>query len=134
VLDIYAQKQFIDMSKIPDIFAQKNELVVVAPSDEYHNGRLIVRKEVADKILAHKSVKIPGITDAKLCVHTSLTQVVPNQLSLWISSNHFPNHELCVLNIGTRWEENQTKTTNKEVIQLSQKLSQIVGNEYKIEF
>lgn len=105
---------------------------LVAPPDEYGNGRLVVAKSIADRIFTKKSIKIAGISTKALKVCASLTQVVPGEISLWPSSNYFPDPSLVVLNIGTRWKANSTSTTNAQVLQLAKKFAKEIGKKYTV--
>ena len=132
ILDNYSEREKLDISKIEKMFSDKKNVLVVAPPDEYGNGRLILDKKLLEKILKKKKIIIPEITNKEFAVKKSLTEIEPNELSVWVSSNHFPNENLKVLNIGTRWKENTTRTTNLEVVELIKQLALNVGKKYKI--
>lgn len=127
--DLSERQEVAPRSDIPPIFSRDKRLnhLVVAPPDEYANGRLIVGRAQIERILGKEQIEIPEITDRSLVVRKSLTEVIPGQLSVWPSSNHIPGGTLGVLNIGTRWNEGRTKTTNTSVIALAKKLSCNVG-------
>lgn len=107
--------------------------VVVAPSDEYGNGRLIMTKAVAEEILAAVEIKLPELTAESIIVRTSLTEVVPGELSVWPSSNHVPNHDVVVLNLGTRWQPGTTRTTDEAVLKLQPILEEKTGHVVALE-
>ncbi len=119
---------------IDDIFDRYpvNNNAIVAPSDEYNNGRLIVEQSTLKALLASGKCTIPEISDKELVVCSSLTTVEPGELSVWPSSNHFPDENLAVLNIGTRWKPGTTRVTDTEVIDLSAKLLNTVGKNIEI--
>jgi hypothetical protein len=104
----------------------------VAPNDEYQNSRLIVLQTVFDHVLAKDTIQVQGLVDAPIKVQQSLTEVVPGQLSIWPSSNYFPNPNIRVLNVGTRWAPGTTDISDSTASQLSQKMSGQVGQNYVI--
>lgn len=132
-LDKNSQREKVDIKKLNNIFPDK-EKIIIAPADEYHNGRLIADKKLFDKTLNQKTIKIPEITNKVLTVKNSLTDIVPGELSVWPSSNHFLNETLGVLNIGTRWKQKTTKTTDKNTITLCHKLNNLTGLQCKFKF
>jgi hypothetical protein len=119
---------------INDIFDRypKNNKAIVAPTDEYKNGRLIIEKSTLESILKSGKCIIPEICDVELIACSSLTKVEPGELSVWPSSNYFPDKNLAVLNIGTRWKPETTRVTDNDVINLSQKLLNNVGKNIEI--
>lgn len=114
----------------PDLFVF--DQLLVAPPDEYGNGRLITTHQKIAEILEMKELSIPEISANAFVIQNSLTKVTPGELSIWPSSNHFLNENLGVLNIGTRWKAGTTATTDKMVIDLAQKLAASVGQSYSI--
>lgn len=105
----------------------------VAPNDEYQNSRLIVSQVVFDQVLVQDTVRIQGLTKTPIKVQQSLTEVVPGELSIWPSSNYFPNPNIRVLNVGTRWSPGTTDISDSAVFELSQQLSGQVGQKYSIQ-
>jgi len=131
-LDQHSERQNIELDKIPDISPENNGKTIVAPPDEYGNGRLIVGKKQLKEILAKEKIKIPGIINQATSVRKSLTEVTPDELSVWPSSNHFSSENLSVLNIGTRWKPGTTRTTNNQIIKLAKRLSHYVGTSHEV--
>ncbi len=131
-LEANSEREDVDVSTIAEIFPNRDKNILVVPPDEYGNCRLVVDKTLAVKILAKGKIKIAGISSKALNTCESLTSVVPDKISIWPSSNYLPDPTLTVLNIGTRWKPGTTKTTNKEVLKLSQKFAKEVGKTYKI--
>lgn len=136
-LDNLAERQGVTpRSDIHPIFprTERDNHLIVAPPDEFGNGRLIVGRGQIERILGKEQIEIPMISDRSLAVRRSLTEVIPGQLSVWPSSNHIPGGKLGVLNIGTRWHNGATRTTNTAVIELAKKLSNNVGKSYLFAF
>lgn len=131
ILNQNSVREQVVLSSIAPVF-DTDEDCLVAPPDEYGNGRLVVTKDLADKIFTKSSIKISGINNKALKICASLTQVVPGEISLWPSSNYFPNPSLVVLNIGTRWKVNSTSTTNSQVLKLAKKFAKEIGKKYRI--
>lgn len=131
ILNQNSVREQVVLSSIGPVFDADTDCLV-APPDEYGNGRLVVTKDVADKIFTKSSIKISGISNKALKICASLTQVVPGEISLWPSSNYFPNPSLVVLNIGTRWKVNSTSTTNSQVLKLAKKFAKEIGKKYRI--
>lgn len=131
ILNQNSVREQVVISSIAPVFDAGTDCLV-APPDEYGNGRCIVTKDLADKIFTKSSVKISGVSNKALKVCASLTQVVPGEISVWPSSNYFPDPSLVVLNIGTRWKANSTSTTNKQVLQLAKKFAKEIGKKYTI--
>jgi len=129
IYDISEQLRSRFFPNFPEL---RNGEAVVAPPDEYGNGRLIIKSEQIKEISGRERVKIKEITDEFLDVKKSLTEVVPGKLSVWPSSNHFPSKDIGVLNIGTRWAPGKTKITDRKAIALAKKLSRNVGAKYRI--
>ncbi len=127
-----SERQPVELDEISDISPSKDNIVVVPP-DEYGNGRILVKWDTFGEILTRPSIRIPRISEQILAVRKSLTEVIPNELSVWPSSNHFTGETLKVLNIGTRWNVGLTTTTNGDVIELSKNLSSKVGESYRVE-
>ncbi len=119
---------------IDDIFDRypTNNKAIVAPTDEYKNGRLIVTKATLNAILESGKCTIPEICTTELVACSSLTTVESGELSVWPSSNYFPDENLAVLNIGTRWKPDTTRVTDDDVITLSTKLINAVGKNIEI--
>lgn len=128
-----AQIEDVPLDSIMDRYPHLNT-AIVAPCDEYGNGRLIVRKEMMKELLESKECTVEGLVGFPLHVKNSLTQVVPGEVSIWPSSNHFPNRTLGVLNIGTRWAEGTTRLTDSTVKELSKKLTDYVGQAFEVKF
>ncbi len=126
-----SERQPVELNAIPDISPDDGSVVVVPP-DEYGNGRIVARIGTFSEVLERNRIEIAGISPRSIAVKKSLTEVVPGVLSIWPSSNHFPDETLGVLNIGTRWSSGSTKTTNEEVIQLSKRLSNQVGERHRV--
>ncbi len=133
-LDERASTREVDPSEIQEAFADQFNRVVIVPPDEYDNGRVVANRGTIQRILDSQTVWIPGITDHELDVRDSLTKVHSGRLSIWPSSNHFPNEDLGVLNVGTRWRPGTTSTTDQVVIALSKKLKSTVGDQHKVQF
>ena len=131
-LEEHAVLEEINVKTILDRYPLE-ESAIIAPSDEYNNGRLIVEKSTLEKIIKAGKCTIPGVTDVELTTCSSLTNVEPGELSIWPSSNHFPDENLAVLNIGTRWKPGTTKVTDEKVKKLSKELLNAVGKNVKIE-
>lgn len=131
-LEEHSEIEEISLDKIKDRYPHPTD-GVVAPSDEYHNCRVVVDKTTMDNILKNKSCIIPDLYKNRITACTSLTKVTPGELSIWPSSNYFPNENLAVLNIGTRWAFNTTKVTDKLVKDISKLLSEKVGDTLHIE-
>jgi hypothetical protein len=129
----YSQREEIKLDQIPAIFENHHNTIVIAPSDEFGNGRVILSTSLMEKIFTKKSILIPEVSDQKLDVQSSLTTVVPGKLSIWPSSNHFPNPDIGVVNLGTRWKPDTTTTTDNAVIKLIEKLFNQVGHQYQID-
>jgi hypothetical protein len=134
LLDSNSKREILNTKDLPSVYDFWGNEVIIAPPDEYWNGRLIVQLKLFDKIMQKKEVVLEWIIENPLVIKKSLTEVVPDELSLWPSSNHFPNETLKVLNIWTRWKPKTTNTSNEEVIQLAKKLSSLVWKSYKINF
>mgnify|MGYP006865016920 CR=1 FL=1 len=128
LLDENSKRQSVEIDSIPDI--SPNGKTVVLPPDEYANGRLLANRELFNDILDRDKVHSDT---GELAIKKSLTEIDQGTLTVWPSSNHFPGDHFGVLNIGTRWEEGTTKTTNDNVIRLSEKLSHEVGKNYGVE-
>ena len=107
--------------------------VTVAPSDEYGNGRLVVTREMAEDILARDTIQLPELTDHVITIRASLTEVVPGELSVWISSNYVPNPDIVVLNFGTRWSPGTTRSTDERVLALQPILITRAGHAVRVE-
>lgn len=133
VLEDHAVIENVSMETIFDRYPH-NHTAIVAPCDEYGNGRLIVNKELMKQLLDYKECTLQGLVGFPLQIRNSLTQVIPGEISLWPSSNHFPNRTLGVLNIGTRWSEGTTRLTDQTVKELSKKLTDFVGQSFEIVF
>ncbi len=133
LLDLFSVRKNVELNQIAEIFIHRKKSIIVVSPDEYDNGRLIVDKSLIENILLQQKIKIPGICNGTIAVKKSLTEVIPGELSVWLSSNYFPNKNLGVLNIGTRWKLNTTSTTDDQVIKLSEKLTNLVGKYYKVE-
>lgn len=131
-LDQSSEREQVELDQIPEIFPNGSDNVIVAPPDEYGNGRLIVRKEQIVKILGKERIEIHSLADQLLAVRGSLTEVIPGELSVWPSSNHFSDGSLGVLNIGTRWRPRETSTTDDGTIGLAKRLSLGVGSRYRV--
>lgn len=131
-LNEVSERQPVELNEIPDISPDEDNIVVIPP-DEYGNGRILVRRDTFNEVLGKDSIKIPGISSRSIAVKKSLTEVVPDTLSVWPSSNHFTDETLGVLNIGTRWRGGSTRTTNGEVIELSRRFSNQVGESHRVE-
>lgn len=112
----------------------KEETFVIAPPDEFGNGRIIISKKLFEEILTHKKVNLGWVIDKTFVVQKSLTLVEPGELSIWPSSNHFYNPDIIVANIGTRWKAGTTKTTDKDTVDLSKKLEKFVGQTCEVFF
>lgn len=106
---------------------------IIAPCDEYKNGRLVIDKKTMAEIIEKGECSIPALADRPFVSRSSLTKVTPGELSVWPSSNHFPNRDLAVLNIGTRWAEGTTSVTDDGVKRLAKELSDRAGNVVEIE-
>lgn len=132
-LEDHAVIENVPLDTIYDRYPYEN-MVIVAPCDEYGNGRLIVNKELMKKLLTEKECTIDKLVGFPLQIKNSLTQVIPGQVSIWPSSNHFPNRSLSVLNIGTRWSEGTTRLTDETVKELSKKLTDYVGHSFALHF
>ncbi|MDD2907462.1 MAG: hypothetical protein PHH98_02365 [Candidatus Gracilibacteria bacterium] len=133
--DILSHVQYEDMSvsDLESMMKVTQDLnFIIAPPDEFGNGRIILSKKVLDEILTHKKVKLGGDIDKTCVVQKSLTLVEPGELSIWPSSNHFHNSQIVVANVGTRWKNGTTKTTDKDVVDLSKKLQKLVGQSGEI--
>ena len=85
----------------PDTVEITDNEAVVLPSDEFGNGRLLLRQRTFSDALAATTVSVEGFTD-HVTVAASLTEA--EGLSLWPSSNRLPNSELIVANLGRKWE------------------------------
>jgi len=133
LLDSLSERENVELKQLPPTFFDKEKEVVVAPPDEYLNGRLIIDTKLLHKVLAQNKIRIPEITNQTLTVKKSLTEVTPGELFVWLSSNYFPNKALGVINIGTRWQPGTTSTTDIKTIELSQKLSRCVGKCYEVQ-
>lgn len=128
-MDNLESHAIIENFRINDLIDRRPEkcTAIIAPCDEYYNGRLIMNKECFNKILADKK-SIVLLEDSKeVGAYESLTTVIPGKLSIWPSSNHFPNEDLVVLNIGTRWKEGTTYITNEEIKNFVKILNKRVG-------
>lgn len=125
-LDNFAKNESID--SVPDRLPKDQEMLILPP-DEYGNGRILVNRSTFEEVLKARQLAIAGI-DAGFMVEDSLTSVSPGTLSVWPSSNYFPNDDLRVLNIGTRWKPGTTTTTDAGVINLAKKLSAEIGTSY----
>lgn len=112
----------------------KDETFVIAPPDEFGNGRIILSKKLFEEILTHKKVNLGWVVDKTFVVQKSLTLVEPWELSIWPSSNHFYNPEIVVANIWTRWKSGTTKTTDKDTVDLSKRLEKYVWQTCEIFF
>lgn len=132
-LEEHATIQEIELKKIHDRYPYPND-IVVAPCDEYGNGRLILDRSTMEKVIAAGKCTINGLINVPLHAKTSLTKVVPGELSVWPSSNHFPNPELAVLNIGTRWAEGTTRLTDAQVKDTGKILTDNIGQRFSIDF
>lgn len=130
LLDKYSEREGVRLDDIQDLSPKNNE-VVCLPPDEFGNGRLLVLADRLAEILKRSSIGLDGLYD-DLAVRRSLTEVDPGELSMWPSSNHFPNPKLAVANIGTRWSPGQTRTTDTVVTKLSERLSKEVGTRYPV--
>ncbi|HIQ56522.1 TPA: hypothetical protein EYG96_00575, partial [Candidatus Gracilibacteria bacterium] len=131
-LEEHAVLKEINIKTIADRYPLEQS-AIIAPSDEYNNGRLIVEKSTLEKIIKAGKCTIPEITNKELIACSSLTNVEPGELSIWPSSNYFPDKNLAVLNIGTRWKPGTTKVTDETVKNLSKELLNKVGKNIKIE-
>ncbi len=132
-LESHATVEEVPLDSIVDRHPYDNA-VIIAPCDEYGNGRLIVNKPLMKLLLEQKECTIPGLIDQPLQIKNSLTQVVPGEVSVWPSSNHFPNRTLGVLNIGTRWAAGTTRLTDEAVKELSKKLTDEVGTSFEVKY
>ncbi len=130
-LETHAILEDIDINSIKDRYPLKQS-AIIAPSDEYNNGRLIVEVSTLKQILETGHCTIPEITEKKLIACSSLTNVEPGELSVWPSSNHFPDKNLAVLNIGTRWKPGTTRVTDEQVKTLAKELHNKVGQNVQI--
>lgn len=117
-----------------EIFKNKESEIVILPPDEYKNCRILVSEKLSEKILKNSLVEIENLFEWKIKVQNSLTKVVPWEISLWPSSNHFFNEKIKVLNLWTRWSEWQTKTTDEKIFKLSEKIEKNIGKNFKILF
>jgi len=131
-LEEHAVLKEVNIKTIADRYPLEQS-AIIAPSDEYNNGRLIVEKSTLEKIIKAGKCTIPEITNKELIACSSLTNVEPGELSIWPSSNYFPDKNLAVLNIGTRWKPGTTKVTDETVKNLSKELLNKVGKNIKIE-
>lgn len=118
----------------PLIDLKEENTFVIAPPDEFGNGRIILSKKLFEKVLEQKTVKLIWDIDKSFVVKKSLTLVEPGELSIWPSSNHFYNPDIIVANVGTRWKAGTTKTTDKDTVDLSKKLEKCVGQKGEIKF
>lgn len=132
LLDSTSTRKLVDMREIEEVFTDQDKHILVAPPDEYGNSRVIVGKALANKILTKKKIIISGLSKKSIKIAESLTSVVPGEISIWPSSNYFPNPGVVVLNIGTRWKPNTTQTTSAEVIRLANKFAKEIGRQYKV--
>lgn len=132
VLEEHASIETVPMDCLTDRFPHNN-IAIIAPCDEYGNGRLIVEKEMMKKILEAQQCTIAGLIDFPLQIKTSLTQVIPGEVSVWPSSNYFPNRNLGVLNIGTRWAEGTTGPTDRGVKDIAKHLNSLVGKTFTVD-
>jgi hypothetical protein len=96
---------------------------IVAPPDEYGNSRLLIHASTWNSILHETThVHIPDLYHGPVTICKSLTSVIPDAISVWQSSNSFPNPNIVVINLGTRWKPGTTQTTHastKEIAQLT---------------
>lgn len=122
----------LDITTLQDRYPHPTD-AIIAPCDEYQNGRLVVDKETMKKVLEKGECNIPSLFDHPFQACCSLTSVKPGVLSVWPSSNHFPNDDIAVLNIGTRWAEGTTKVTDDQVKQLAATLNDRTGEIVNIE-
>lgn len=116
---------------LPDIQSQLNTLktnTVILPPDEYGNSRLLFHAQSWQSIQsAAETVFLESLYDEPITVCKSLTEVVPNTISIWPSSNSLPNPDIIVLNLGTRWLPGTTDTTDPKTKKISQQTSTEVG-------
>lgn len=122
-LEKHAFTEIIDLSTLADRTPEQDK-AIIAPFDEYENGRIIVHKKTMESLLQFPYCSIPELSDTPFSVHTSLTKVASGELSVWPSSNHFPNPNIAVMNIGTRWAEGATYNTYDASKELTKTLSQ----------
>ncbi len=130
-LDENSERRDVDPDQIENIAPIENDIIIIPP-DEYNNGRILTKRDNFRDILERTNIKIAEIYENFLTVKQSLTEVNPGELSVWPSSNHLPGGNLEVLNIGTRWSPGQTRTTDRDVIELSERLNQKIGARYKV--
>ena len=134
LLNSNSKRETLDIKQLPHIYDSLENKVIIAPPDEYWNGRLIICTITFNKIMKNKKILLKEVVKINLIIKKSLTEVVPDELSIWPSSNHFPNKNLKVLNIWTRRKPKTTNTSNKEVIKLAKKLDSIVWKTFKLIF
>lgn len=133
ILENHSTRDSIDPETI-EPFSLGNKNVLIVPPDEYGNGRLVTENNLWEAIMSQNEVSIPGLTQLAIKIRQSLTNVVPGQISIWPSSNHFPNQKIKVLNIGTRWKNGTTRLTDTNVRNLASKLSASTGRSYEVDF
>jgi hypothetical protein len=123
----------IDRSTIIETLSQNK--AIIAPPDEYGNGRLLMHSTVWETICkASNSIFITDIYPKAISVCSSLTSVVPDTISVWKSSNTFPNTDIVVINLGTRWKPGTTQTTHSETKHIANLTHEKVGQTIDIRY
>ena len=133
-LDEFSEREGVDPDDIFSI-AHDHDSVFPLPPDEYGNGRLLAKSGLFDEILTKDRVWIPSLTgDSGIDVRKSLTDVDQyrgngdTRLSVWPSSNHFPDRRYGVLNIGARYGDGETNLKlNGTLLDLILKLRENFG-------
>lgn len=131
-LDENAEIEEMNFNSLEDIFQNKNEEIVVLPSDEYNNCRILASENLCEKVFKNSEIEIKNLFWWKIKVKKSLTEVVPWEISIWLSSNHFFNKKVKVLNIWTRWKSWTTETTDENILKLSKVMLLNVGKNFSI--
>lgn len=131
-LDEHAVIEDIPLSDLTDRYPHPTDAIIV-PFDEYKTGRIVVDKATAQKIMDKGKCKIPALGNETFTACDSLTTVKSGELSIWSNSNYFPNRDLAVLSIGTRWAKGKTFLTYDNALELADVLKNNIGNIVKIE-
>jgi hypothetical protein len=131
-LDAYIIKEKVSIKDII-LPLTSNEQAIILPPDEYKNGRILVQRELLKKIRQAPTIKINLANKLALAYRSSLTEVIPGDISLWPSSNYFINERLHVLNIGTRWKPKTTYTSDNNVMRMSETLALRVGENIQLD-
>ncbi len=131
-LDEHGIIEDIPLEKLKDRYPHPTDAIVV-PFDEFKNGRIVVDRKTADAIMKKGSCKIPELSNETFIACSSMTQIKSGELSVWPCSNYFPNRDLAVLSLGTRWAKGKTFLTYDNALELIDVLKNNIGTTVKVE-